>query len=89
MDDYLRNLSEDPETPYDQVLAAQVKMHLVMEQVNQSAWQTTAPMSMTFAAVLRARLREIYASVPPRFSDKGQLELPALFPAGAVSADPC
>ena len=71
MDEYLRELCEEPESPLDHVLAAQVKIHLVMEQVNQSEWQTSAPMSTAFSAVLRARLREVHATVPTQFKDKG------------------
>ena len=71
MDNYLRELLENPESPSDTVLATQIQMQLVMEQVNQSNWQTSAPVSTQYAGVLRAKLRKIQASVPLEHKNKG------------------
>jgi len=74
LDEYLQSLAEQPECPLDLVFVAQVKLQLIMEQVNEADWQphhgsydnvgANSSLTALYINALRSRVEEVKLSLP-------------------------
>ncbi len=85
LDGYLSHLMEEPEWEGDTVLAAQVRFHLIMEEIGHSPWQ---PSGMTqggsppafpssYVKALRAQVQDARRSLTSEIANNG-MYLPVL-----------
>ena len=82
MDEHLQVLSELPECPLDIVFATQVKLQLIVDQINQTEWQhhdgsfrrTGSQPSLTsfYTNALRTKVEAARAAIPPALQDHGK-----------------
>lgn len=74
LDGCLQTLSQSPEWPGDEQLAAQVKMQLLVDQLNRGPWknQELQPYCSSYLEGLLSQLEKIKAQLPPSLTQNGQ-----------------
>ncbi len=81
MDECIRVLSEHPESFLDTVFVAQVRLQMVMEQVNQADWQPNAgtftgpghstSLTRLYINALRSKIEEVMMTIPQELQEHG------------------
>jgi len=87
LDEYLQSLAEQPECPLDLVFVAQVKLQLIMEQVNEADWQphhgsydnvgANSSLTALYINALRSRVEEVKLSLPADLRGHGTCPRPS------------
>jgi hypothetical protein len=67
MEEYLRLLLEEPESPFDTLLATQIRLQLVIDQINQARFLTPL-----HATALRSKISDIEKSIPADLAGEGK-----------------
>lgn len=79
MDECLNELARNPESPRDELLASQVRMQLIVEQIGRAPWQFSEPQSgppgppFSYLNALHSQREKIKSKLPAGLERRGKV----------------